>query len=357
MNGKTYLNTASCGLLGKSALQNTYDFYDAMLTESSTASEHIRDTILPQVRNTVASFLSAPASRIAFVPNFSWGLNGILDAMKGTEKVLLYQHDYPSLYEPFRIKGFDITWIDTTDGFIIDTELIKEQLLQHDIDVLAISHVQWLTGFKADIEEIGIFCREQDIIFIIDATQSAGAVPLYLDGEYADAVIFSNYKWMNAGFGTGVMYLSEKFMEVYPPLMGGHNSYAMVDNVWKYTSSLRSYEPGHLNLHGLLVLDAAIRQKQEHGIEAIAAHNMLLTQLLLDELRDMNAPLIGPVTLDGRSSIVVLHGGSDVHQYLYDNGIVTTKRDERIRISTHFYNTKEDINRLTECLRTAYKRY
>jgi selenocysteine lyase/cysteine desulfurase len=356
VNGKTYLNTASCGLLDEASLQETNSFYREMLTESSTASEAVRDQRLPQIRATVASFLSAPANNIALIPNFSWALNAVVQALEGDERVLLYRHDYPSLYEPFLIHNFDITWIDSSDGFSMDTDAIKALLLAADIEVFAISHVQWLSGFMIDIAELGAFCKAHHIIFIVDATQSLGSVPVYLDRQYADVLIASNYKWMNAGFGTGVMYLSDHFMEMYPPVVGGHNSYTTVNGHWQYTASVHSYEPGHLNLHGFMVMDAAIKQKLASDIDSIWQHNTSLTAKLLDGIRDKGLQLVGPATMENRCSIVVLKAGKDLHQYLADNGIVVTWRDGMIRISIHFYNTEADVAHIVSCLQTWQQR-
>lgn len=356
MNGKTYLNTASCGLLDETTLQETYRFYQDMLTESSTASETARDQRLPQIREAAAFFLSAPAANIALIPNFSWALNGIVHALDGDERVLLYRHDYPSVYEPFRINNFDITWIDSSDGFNLNTDAVKSLLLAADIEVFAISHVQWQSGFTADIAALGAFCREHNIVFIVDATQSLGAIPVYPDQMDVDVLIASNYKWMNAGFGTGIMYMSDHFLEMYPPVVGGHNSYSTAGGLWQYVPSVRSYEPGHLNIHGLMVMEAAIKQKLALGIETIHKHNMALTERLLNGIEDMDLELLGPASLENRCSIVILKAGTDLHKYLADNDIVVTGRDGLIRISMHFYNTEADVDRILTCLGAWQKR-
>lgn len=336
-------------------MQHAMDFYHGLFTEGSTTSEILRDTGIPRIRETVASFIHAKPTEIALVPNFSYALNTVVQSLKGTEKIMLYKHDYPSVYEPFRINKFDITWIDTKeDAFTISTDNIKEQLLQHKIDILVLSHVQWLSGFKADIAELGRFCKEQDIVFIVDATQSLGAIPIFMDQLHADVLIASNYKWMNAGFGTGIMYISEAFLQRYPPVTGGHNSYIMQGDEWKYIASAKSYEPGHLNLAGLLILEAAIKRKQEMGIEAIEAHNMLLTRILADRLADPEKLLLGPVSMEGRSSILVLKADKKLHTYLTDNNFTVTFRENSIRVSMHFYNTEDEVARLADCL-NAYK--
>lgn len=347
-NGKIYLNTASCGLLSRQSVEAAQVLYEGMIEHASQAVEPLRDHGIGRIRSTVASFLQAPASQLAFIPNFSWGLNAIVQSLRGDEKVLLYTQDYPSLAAPFKINGFDITWLGDTDGFEIESEALKETLLANRIEVLAISHVQWLTGFRLDIDDIGIFCKQHKITFILDTTQSLGAVPIFPARQNIDVMICSNYKWMNAGFGTGIMYASESFMNKYPPVVGGGNAYIFSDGVSSYTPSVKNFEPGHLNMHGLLVLEKAVELKLEKGIDNIAQHNSGLLRLLLSRISP--SLVLGSTDQQKRSSIVVLKDPGSLYDYLTENGIVAIKRGEHIRISFHFYNTQEEVETLVALL-------
>ena len=148
MSSRIYLNTASCGLLSEESLQSTYVLYQGMITESSTAVEPLRDHGLQRIRETMASFLDAPASNVVFLPNFSFGINALVQSLRGDEKVLLYNNDYPSLTAPFKANNFNITWIDAQDGFTIRMDELKELALKNKVDMIVISHVQWLSALK-----------------------------------------------------------------------------------------------------------------------------------------------------------------------------------------------------------------
>jgi selenocysteine lyase/cysteine desulfurase len=347
---KTYLNTASCGLLSRQSVEVAGAFYEELLTDSSTAAERLRDTAIERIRSTVATFLNAPASDIALLPNFSWGLNGVVQSLKGIKRVLLYRHDYPSLLEPFRINDFDIIWMDAIGDFEVSLDEIKRLSLEQNVEVIAISHVQWLSGFKIDISSLADFCRSNNILLIADATQSLGALVTDIASIQPDVLIASNYKWMNAGFGTGVMYAAPGFMEQYRPVVGGHGSYMMQNNSWQYVPSVRSYEPGHLNLHGLLVLEQAIKEKQSIGISAIETHGMNLTRLLLERLEGLPFRVFGDFTTEHRCPIVVVKAEDGMAEALLAAGIVVTSRNGLIRISMHFYNTEADVLRIAGCL-------
>jgi len=344
MPATIYLNTASCGLLSPESVKATQQLYDGMITNASAAVEPIRDSGIERIRTLVADFIDAPSKQIAFIPNFSWGLNAIVQSLRGNERVLMYQHDYPSLTAPFKTKAFELSWIADTDGFEINESALKQKLLEEKIEILAISHVQWLSGFQIDVASIGSFCREHNIVFLLDATQSLGAIPLFPERQSIDVLISSNYKWMNAGFGMGIMYVSENFSEKYPAVVGGSKGESNI-----YSPATREFEPGHLNMHALLLLEKALEYKLNTGIETIEAHNHRQVKMLLESLPA--ALILGGSTLQGRSPIIVLKDPGTLYEHLTNQGVVAIKRGTNIRIGVHFYNTEEEINHFLSIVR------
>ncbi len=345
-----YLNTSATGLLPEEFTRQANELNSSFATDASTSAMEWRETFEPKLRTKVATFLNAPEQHIALLPNFSWGMNGIVQTLTGTEKVLLYKNDYPSLTEPFIINGFDISWVDDTDGFEIDVNTLKNKIVRKEVDVVAISHVQWLSGYKLDIQEVGNLCKENNVIFIVDATQSLGAIDIDISVLGVDVFIASNYKWMNAGFGNGIMYVAPSFLERYTPAIGGHNSYQQVGEDWKYIPSVKSFEPGHISLHAFTVLYAALEHKLEYGVQNIEGHNNKLTKLLIDELEKTNATLVGPKSMNNRSSIVFLKDDNGLWQKLNEANIVAAQRGGNIRFGLHYHNTEAEIVKLVACL-------
>ena len=254
------------------------------------------------------------------------------------------------MLEPFRINNFDITWVHDTDGFTIPVEEIKQKLVAEKINILAISHVQWMSGYKIELADLGAFCRQHNILFIVDATQSFGAIPINLAELDIDVLITSNYKWMNAGFGTGVMYVNNRFLETYTPAVGGNNSYTIKDGKPVYEPGILSFEPGHPNMYGFTVLGAAIQDKMQRGIEHIEAHNKMLTQMLIDEVAGLNVTLIGEPSVANRASIIFVKDENGLWAKLNEHGIICSQRGN-VRISMHYYNTVDDIRSLVKVLK------
>lgn len=348
-----YLNTAAAGLVPAQFTEAANKLYETFAGYTSANAEKWRDETQPLIRKHIAEFLSAPVENIALIPNFSWGINGVVHSLRGDEKVMLYKGDYPSLLDPFKVNGFNISWVEDTDGFTIPVERMKQQLLDERVNILAISHVQWMSGFKLDLADIAFFCREHGIRLIVDATQSLGAVPTDIAAQPVDVLIASNYKWMNAGFGTGVMYISDSFLQEYTPAVAGFNSYTFIDGKPQYFPGVRSFEPGHPNMYGFDVLDAAVQHKMQVGVEHIEEHNMALTQLLLDEMKGVNVQLLGDYTTTNRTSFVLLRDNNGLGGMLKDNGVVVTSRMGMLRISFHYYNTQQEVARVAELLKTV----
>lgn len=347
----TYLNTAATGILPQEFTITANKLYADLSANSSQYAEQWRDEKMPIIRKSVADFISAIDKNLVFVPNFSWGITGIVHTLRGDEKVLMYAADYPSLIDPFKINNFDITWVSDDDGFTIPVDEIKQKLLSEQIQVLAISHVQWMSGYKLDLVDLGSFCKENNICFIVDATQSLGAIPIDVAEMNIDVFISSTYKWMNAGFGTGIMYVSDDFLKRYTPKVCGNNSYIMQDGKAMYIPGAISYEPGHPNMYGLSLLAEAVKDKTKRGVDNIEQFNRKLTQLLLDNIRELKSvTLIGDDSTDNRASIVFLKDENGLWEKLQEHNIICSQRGN-IRISMHYYNTEDDVMKLVDVLK------
>jgi selenocysteine lyase/cysteine desulfurase len=349
-----YLNTAACGLVPHANIAAANAMYTEFETNSSARSEYWRFNEESRIRETIASFLNVPAKNIAMVPNFSWAMNGIVQSLHGTEKVLLYKHDFPSFMEPFRINKFDITWVDTKDEFSIDIDFVKDCITNNKVDIVALSHVQWGSGYKLDLQEIGELCTQHGVLFFVDATQSIGAIEIDLSKPHIDVFASSNYKWMNAGVGTGELYVSDSFLEKYPPVVAGFNSYTFIEGKPVFSISVKCYEPGHHNMFGLTILESAIKHKQELGLANIEEHNRKLCQLFLDGIKDLRINILGDYSMNDRAPIVVLKDENGLGDWIKQHNIVVTHRNGLLRVSMHYHNTVEDIMALVDCLKIKY---
>ena len=348
-----YLNTSGIGLIPEEHMEAANEYNLDLLQNGSMAFERWRAENYPRLRTLVSKFVGCKESELAFLPNYSFGLVALMPILNRYKKVLLYRDDYPSLRDPFVLHGFDVTWIESPDGFHIDEDEIKKSLLENGIKLLVMSHVQFLSGYCIGLEDLGKFCSENGITFIVDATQSLGRVPIDFDASGMDIMISSNYKWMNSGFGSGVLCIKEKFLEENPAKVAGYGSYIFSDEGFVYKPSILSYEGGHLNCSGLNILEASIKQKNQEGLDNQIAKAQQILVELIDGLKGINHPFLGGANHAHRAGIVCIPGNEDVFNHLKKNNVVVTFRNGHFRLGPHFYNSSEEIERFIGILEAS----
>lgn len=347
-----YFNTAGSGLLSKASIKAACTFQQATQINSSAVFLKWLLETLPEFRKKTARLLGASENEVAFVPNFSFGLLPIIDNLKPhLHKVLLYRDDYPSLNMPFELGGFEASYVDSSDGYHIHLEDIKNAIDQNKPEIVAISEVQFLTGFRTDIQELGKYCRTKGIVFIVDGTQSTGAINHRFSEMDVDVMISSSYKWLNGGFGSAVLCIKEDFLKKFPPVFAGYASMQISPDSWEYNPSIKSFEPGHLNASGLLQLEKAIDEKLEIGLDKIEQHNQKLIKKLLDGLSALPFKIKGCKKLEERLSIVCFEAEEALYNHLTQLGFAFTWRKGLIRVAPHFYNTEEEIEELIRALK------
>ena len=166
-----YVNTPVYGLLYDSLVDWRQEHDLDMLLHGSDMREKSMK-ILSDTRKTVGTFFKCKTENIALANNFSTGLNILLEGLDANKKVLLLENDYPSVNWPFEDRKFDISYVKTN----ADVEhQIRETVRSKNIDVLAISLVQWLNGLFIDLEFIKALKKEcPDLMIIADGTQFCG---------------------------------------------------------------------------------------------------------------------------------------------------------------------------------------
>lgn len=350
--GKTYADTSSCGLISRSGVEKMQTFMQQLYESGSEAANTFLSKDWPRIRMKVSNFVNADKSEIALIPNFSTGLNAILPALKKHQNVLLFEDDYPSLTQPFVLNDFNITWISSTDGFHFDLEEIEAAIKTKGIKIVAVSEVQYLTGFSIDMEALGAICKKEGVILIADGTQSLGARPYDFKKSAADVYISSNYKWMNGGYGTGLMAIKQAFQGAHPPKIGGFANFSEINGEWKYHESILNYEPGHMNMGGWLVVEDAVDFKSEIGTESIFRHNQRLLTMLIDGLKNTDF-LVGDAGIEHRCGIICMKESQQLIRSFRNKGVIFKNRLGKIRLGLHFHNTEKDVKNIINAIRSA----
>jgi len=242
-----------------------------------------------------------------------------------------------------------------------DSRLETEEILGLIDDrtrVVALSFVEFASGFRNDLAAIGRHCRERDVLFVVDAIQGLGALKLDVEACAIDALSADAHKFLLGPDGVSLFYVSRRAMERVKPILVGwmsvNNPEDYLNYDQPYAPNARRFESGALNTAGVVGLGAAIELFLHTGVEKIESYLLDLGDYLCHRLVDRGYQ-VASSRRDGEKSAVVCcrhekYSAHDLYHLLNDRRIITTPRLGRLRISPHFYNTREEIDQLIEAL-------
>ena len=351
LSGQTYLNTASCGVMSRSTAHVAQQFYQELLEQGGVPRARWSEQI-PLLRQEVAEWLGAHEEEVTLLPNFSIASNFVAQALSGYSQVLLLGDDYPSLTMPWVLHCDEVHYVPTEPNGSFDLNRIEQKVKALNIKVLAISHVQYTSGFCVDLEQLGKCCRDWGVISVVDATQSLGVMPINLQTMPVDILMGSGYKWMTAGFGNALLYVRNEVRDSLPAVAIGNNSWdeaTQVSTKDDISFSARTLEVGHYDFSSFLAMRQAVRELQAIGAAVIAQRVIELTTYLHDNLPP-TVRILSDYPAPFRSGITIIEGDETLEQRLLKQKVVTSARSRGLRISLHFYNNEADIDHLCEAL-------
>ena len=206
----TYLNTAAAPPLSIRAAREGKRYYDEMAEHGDVAWE----TWLcqaEQIRDKLATFVNAEARSVAFTYSTSHGMNLIAGMLGNCGDVLCPADEFPSCTLPWLQQRYRVDFACSRDRGVIDLNDIQKSITPNT-RVLVTSFVQFATGFRQDLVALGRLCRERKLIFVVDATQGMGVFPIDVVSSGIDFLVFSGYKWAQAGYGIGGLYVAPRFL-------------------------------------------------------------------------------------------------------------------------------------------------
>jgi selenocysteine lyase/cysteine desulfurase len=345
--GKTdliYLNSPANGIISSRNIENEYAETEKYLKNPGKYRMQFLLETLPVIREKLGKILNANASQFALLQNFSIGMAMFSASLPKQTKILLLKGDYPSLQMPFEESGMQICWFDFEEDYTLDIGKLESFIELEKPEIVAISHCQWLTGYLADLESIGAICKKYYCTFLVDATQSFGAIPIDIKKCNIDVLGASCYKWALAGFGNGFLYIKEEILSKYIPQTAGFGSYSWHEGKPFYKPSMKSYEAGHHDHEAFHRLHYALTQILNLGLDNIHSKINELMDYLLDQLTQNNVSLIGDFMDENRLGIVSIASQPGLFKRLINNNIEISERGGNIRLGVHYYNSEDDID-------------
>lgn len=319
-----------------------------------------------QTRRSAAQLVNARPNEIAFMRNTSDALSAVANGIGWREgdNVVSCNVEFPSnIYPWLRLReayGVQMKLAEERGGRIDPDELLS--LIDERTRVVAISWVQFASGFRSNLARIGKFCRERNVIFVIDAIQGLGGLKLDVERDFVDAFAADAHKYLIGPEGIALLYVSDRVINRIKPTVLGWTSvknyeqfsHRAIEYNLDYREGAERFECGTLNTAGVYGLGAAIDLFLEVGPEKIEEFLLGLSDYLAQRLSSKGYELAGPRNAGETSAIVTCtherHTPRDLHHLLRDKSIQTAPRMNRLRISPHFYNTREEVDVLIQAL-------
>lgn len=223
--------------------------------------------------------------------------------------------------------------------------------------MVVVSSVDFLTGFYCDLESIGDFCKQNGLLFCVDAIQSLGVVPLDVKRSGIHFLAAGGQKWLLGPMGCGGLFVDREVVGLLDPVVVGWRSVTREEDFFDIHFELKPgaarFEPGTPNVVGIYALGAAIKLLLEVGIGAIHERVTELVGLLAEGLRERDLQIATPLNPRERAGIITFLPKGDpkaLISHFMKNGVVVSERNNLIRVSPHFYNNEEDLDRFFSVL-------
>jgi len=347
----TFLNTATFGQLPRRATEAVAKHFEH---RDELACSDFLDWFedLERLRGKIGRLIHCAAEDIAFIPNASTALGILLSGLdwRPGDRILTLEHEFPNnlyaagLLDRQGVEAVECTWERFYDSVDSRTRLV------------AISSANYNTGFAPPLLEVAAFLRERNVLLYVDGTQSVGALTFDAGRIQPGMLAVHGYKWMISPNGAGFMFVHPSLRErLRPNVLGwrSHRDWRNVDNlhhgVPELTASAEKYEGGWVSFGLLCAMEASIDLMLELGPEAIEQRVLGLAAKVRAMLREKGASV-----QEYRSPIVgARFEGRDVTKLareLKEKRVLVAARRGQLRVSPHFYNNEEDLERLGRAL-------
>lgn len=341
------------------ALRNFADQYEQRAYLDSGFYKQIE-----ALRVSAALMLNAHRDEIAFIKNTSEGIATVAGGIdwRAGDRIVTTNVEYPANMYPWMdvskrlaVDLITVPETDTEDGRAVALNALLKAADHPRTRLLALSHVEYASGQRHDLATIGRFCRERGILFCVDAIQSMGVLPLDVRAMNIDYLSADGHKWLLGPEGAGIFFCRREMLAKTRPLVIGWMNVVNDQDYGHYDLTLkadaRRFECGTHNVPGLLALKASLEMLLAIGVENVAGRLKELTDRLIAALQQKGYPIVSPRAATQWSSIVSFTSPAHDHQHLWQTLRTQHKteialREGRLRVSAHFYNTPEQIDRL-----------
>lgn len=349
----TYLNSAAAGPLSRATTAAATEYYQQMMNDADT---HWDEWLAKRedVRRKVAAFINAEPDEIALTTNTSSGMNVIVDALETHGEVISCDLEFPVTTLPWMNRRIPVHLVKSVTGEARMDDI--REAMNVRTGIISLSHVQYSNGLRMNLEELGN--AKGGHALVVNASQSAGVFEIDVKRMKIDALCSTGHKWMLSGYGSGFVFLSRELLERSKPRAIGWLS---VEDPYsdrnaeihlRHDAAARA-ELGCPHFAGMFALGASVEMIKELGSKNIEERALALNRHLTDRLTENGWKVLSPIAGESTRSAETLVQADDpagLVARLAEQKVIVTQKPQGIRVSTHFFNNEQDIERLIEAL-------
>lgn len=364
-----YLNTAAMSPMPRASFQALHVAFDAKRFPHHKA-DAVWFEVNDRLRHSLAALIGARADEIALTTGASAGLQTVALGLtwRPGDEIIVAEGEFPvqhATWAPMQQReDVNLKVVTPQGAFLAADDLIAAMTPR--TRVVSASHVRFDDGSMLDAARVAAACRAIGAIFVLDVTQSCGAVPMDVATLGADIVVCAGYKWLLSPYGTGFLWARADMRDVLRPApfywMGQDAATFAALNLKnpRPASSAKRWDAAeassYFNLN-LTAMEASVAWVCRVGPETVLAHNRALIARLFDHLPHGLTPA-SPLDPDHRGPYGCLVASApertrDLHQRLLRENVFVSVREGRLRVSPHLFNTERDIDRLLEVARRS----
>ena len=358
---RAYLNYAAVGVLARPAADAVRAYLDERAGAAPGAFEPHLETVERMLAN-AAALVGTDRAHVETLPNTSYGIDvlaGGLDWRPG-DRVAVPACEFPTNLMPWRAleaKGVAVDLVPHREGtFTVDA--FREAVTART-RVVAVSWVQFLSGFRADLAALGQLARDHGALFCVDAIQGLGALRIDVEALGVDLLAAGGHKWLGGMMGGGLVYASDRVLAEAEPVVGWLGGEVDWDDFEGMDGALypdaRRLRAGTVAMAPLLALDASLAGLVAVGPDTLEAAVLENAARLAEGAARLGIPRFGSAEPAHASGIVTLSPDDPdgVFERLAAAGVDAALRSRRLRLSAHAHTRPDEIDRALEALAEA----
>jgi selenocysteine lyase/cysteine desulfurase len=354
-----YMNSCSQGALSD-AVREAYARYLDDWDEHGAPWEYWVEQ-LDAARRSVAGLVNAAEDEVAVTTSVSAGVSALASGVGfdgGRNKVVVSDFEFPTIGQIWHAqerRGARVVHVPAEADGTIPLERF-DAAIDEETALVSVTHVCFRNGSRLDVAGVIELAHERGALVLLDAYQAVGSLPVDVRALDCDFLAAGVLKYLLGSAGLGFFYCRRELVERIEPTATGwfadRNIFEMDIHDYSPAPTARRFEAGTPPIPAIYAGIAGIELMQEIGIEETEAHVRELNALLIAGLDELGARVVTPRAPEQRGALLCV-ASTDVDRLvaaLAEGGVVTSSRDDNLRISAHCYNTAEDVSAVLELL-------